>query len=257
MDYSEKPDNRTIGIIPARYASTRFPGKPLIDINGRSMILRVYDQALLSGALEDVVVATDDQRILDHVLSAGFQAVMTSSAHRSGTDRCLEALDLCSRKKAIGYKYVVNIQGDEPFIPPGNIRQVVELLVNSDVQIASLVKLIRKREDIFNPNVVKVIIDCDNNALYFSRSPIPYLRGVDETRWAFKRSHYKHIGIYGFQADVLHEVCHLPAGRLEQLESLEQLRWLEAGFQIRLGVTDLENISIDTPEDLLKITNTD
>jgi 3-deoxy-manno-octulosonate cytidylyltransferase (CMP-KDO synthetase) len=134
---------------------------------------------------------------------------------------------------------------------------VVELLVNPEVQIASLVKLISNRKDIFDPNVVKVIFDRDYRALYFSRSSIPFLRGVEETRWASKHSHYKHIGIYGFRSDVLRKVCHLPAGRLEQLESLEQLRWLEAGFHIRLGITDLENISIDTPEDLLKITNTD
>lgn len=256
MDSSNPSGHRFLGIIPARYGSTRFPGKPLIDINGRSMICRVYGQALLAGVFQDIIVATDDRRILEHVESCGFKAVMTSSGHRSGTDRCLEALDIHRHSTGTDFDFVINIQGDEPFIPPENIRQLAELLTGPNTQIASLVKLITKREDIFNPNVVKAIFGNDTNALYFSRSPIPFLRETAETQWAVKGAHYKHIGIYGYRSDVLRSICQLPPGRLEQAESLEQLRWLEAGFPIRLGVTDLENISIDTPEDLLKITNT-
>lgn len=256
MDYSEHGSNRILGIIPARYGSTRLPGKPLIDINGKSMILRVYDQALRSGVLADVLVATDDPRILEHVISAGFNAAMTSPDHRSGTDRCLEAYDIFCGKQGRNYPFVINIQGDEPFLPPEHIRQVALLLLEEQAPIASLVKQISKREDIFNPNVVKAVLRNDMTALYFSRSPVPHLREINETQWAKKKAHFKHIGIYGFHSDVLRQVCHLPPGRLEQAESLEQLRWLEAGFTIKMGLTELDNISVDTPEDLLKITNT-
>jgi len=256
MDYSEQRSNRILGIIPARYGSTRFPGKPLIDINGRSMILRVYDQSLLAGVLDDLVVATDDHRIMEHVQAAGFRAVMTSPYHRSGTDRCLEAFDIYTGSHGMNYQFVINIQGDEPFLPPENIRQVADILISGQAPIASLVKQITKREDIFNPNVVKAVLRHDMTALYFSRAPVPFLREVNETQWSRKKAHFKHIGIYGFSADALHQVCQLPPGKLEQAESLEQLRWLEAGFTIKLGLTELENISVDTPEDLLKITNT-
>lgn len=246
-----------LGIIPARYASTRFPGKPLIDINGRSMILRVYDQALLSEVLEEVLVATDDNRIFDHVTSAGYHAVMTSPKHRSGTERCLEALETWEQDHGRKYDHVINIQGDEPYIHPEQIKIVASLLTAVDnIKLATLAKLITRREEIYNPNVVKVVFNRDMNAMYFSRSPIPYLRDVSDIQWTKKRAHYKHIGIYGFSADALKVVCGLPEGILEKHESLEQLRWLEHGMQIRLDLTGLESIAIDTPDDLSKITNT-
>jgi 3-deoxy-manno-octulosonate cytidylyltransferase (CMP-KDO synthetase) len=244
-----------IGIIPARFGSTRFPGKPLVEINGRSMILRVCDQAVKAGVLEEVLVATDEGRIFDHVLEGGYRCVMTSPAHRSGTDRCLEALDTISSNEDRKFDYVINIQGDEPFLPPEHIRQVAGLLMEEDAPIASLVRLIDSKDQLFDPNVVKAVFGNYRQALYFSRHPLPYLRNVDESGWLARKAHYKHIGIYGFRADILRQLCHLPAGRLEEMESLEQLRWLEAGYSIQLGVTDLENISIDTPGDLLKISN--
>jgi 3-deoxy-manno-octulosonate cytidylyltransferase (CMP-KDO synthetase) len=245
-----------IGIIPARFASTRFPGKPLAEINGRSMILRVYDQALLSGVFEDVIVATDDERISDHVRSAGFQVVMTSASHRSGTDRCLEALNSWEHDNSKQYDHVINIQGDEPFIHPEQIRKVAAVLASGDTRLATLAKLITRREEIFNPNVVKVVFSKDMHALYFSRSPIPFLREVNEIQWTKKQAHYKHIGIYGFKAEALRLICDLPQGVLEKHESLEQLRWLENGLRIMIDLTGLESISIDTPDDLSKITNT-
>jgi 3-deoxy-manno-octulosonate cytidylyltransferase (CMP-KDO synthetase) len=241
-----------LGIIPARYASSRFPGKPLADINGRAMILRVYDRALLSGVFKDVVVATDDERILEVVTKAGFNAVMTSESHYSGTDRCLEALDIREKETGSAFDYVINIQGDEPFIDPQQIRKVAELLNSRDAQVATLAKLITRREDIFNPNVVKVVFGESMQALYFSRSPIPFIR---DTEWTTMQSHFKHIGIYGFKTAILRQACMLPAGKLEKLESLEQLRWLENSINITVGLTDVESIAIDTPEDLLKITN--
>lgn len=245
-----------LGIIPARFASTRFPGKPLVDINGRSMILRVYDQALLSEVFQDVLVATDDKRIFDHVRSAGYHAVMTSAAHCSGTHRCLEAIEIWEQQQGISYDHIINIQGDEPFIHPEQIRKVATALSTGNPPIATLAKLITRREEIYNPNVVKVVFDKNMDALYFSRSPIPYLRDVNEIQWTKKRAHYKHIGIYGYRSETLKMIGDLPEGVLEKHESLEQLRWLEHGLQIKIDVTRVESVSIDTPEDLLKITNT-
>jgi 3-deoxy-manno-octulosonate cytidylyltransferase (CMP-KDO synthetase) len=240
-----------LGIIPARFASTRFPGKPLVDINGRSMILRVYDQALLSEVLQDVVVATDDERIFKHVESAGYHAVMTSVAHRSGTERCLEAMQKWEKHQGKSYDHVINIQGDEPFIHPEQIRKVAAILSASDTPLATLAKLITRREDIFNPNVVKVVFDKNMNALYFSRSPIPYLRDANEIKWKKKRAHYKHIGIYGYRSETLKMICSLPEGGLEMYESLEQLRWLEHGLRIKIDITLMESVSVDSPEELL------
>jgi len=245
-----------LGIIPARFASKRFPGKPLVDINGRSMILRVYDQASLSEVFQDVLVATDDERIFNHVQSAGFHVVMTSAAHRSGTERCKEALEIWEQEHGVQYDHIINIQGDEPYIHPEQIQKVASLLTAGDVQLATLAKLITRREEIFNPNVVKVVFSHDMYALYFSRSPIPYLREVNEIQWTKKQAHYKHIGIYGFRTEILKMVCRLPEGILEKHESLEQLRWLEHGLHIKINLTGLESVSIDTPEDLSEITNT-
>jgi 3-deoxy-manno-octulosonate cytidylyltransferase (CMP-KDO synthetase) len=244
-----------LGIIPARYASTRFPGKPLADINGRSMILRVYEQAIKAGVFTDIIVATDDERIFSHVVSAGYHAVMTSTSHRSGTDRCLEALESREKEKKCHFDFMINIQGDEPYIHPEQVQKVAELLTSGEAGIATLAKLITTQEEIFNPNVVKVVFGRNMNALYFSRSPIPCLRGIEDNRWPGEEAHYKHIGIYGFKAEVLKEACQLPEGILEKHESLEQLRWLEYGLQIKIAITGHESIAIDTPDDLLKITN--
>jgi 3-deoxy-manno-octulosonate cytidylyltransferase (CMP-KDO synthetase) len=244
-----------LGIIPARFASSRFPGKSLVEINGRSMIQRVCEQALLSGVFRDVIVATDDERIVNHITSAGFQAVMTSVTHRSGTDRCLEALGIWEQANGKIIGHIINIQGDEPFIHPDQIRKVATMLSSGNAPIATLAKLIKRNEELFDPNVVKVVFNREMNALYFSRSPVPYLRGLPENQWIEHQAHYKHIGIYGFRTDALKMACQLPEGILEKQESLEQLRWLENGMQIKIGKTDLESISIDTPDDLSKITN--
>ena len=244
-----------LGIIPARYASTRFPGKPLADINGRSMILRVYDQALKSGVFSEVLVATDDERIAGHVRREGYNAVMTSPTHRSGTERCLEALGTWEKESPSHYDFMINIQGDEPYIHPGQIQKAARLLTSEGARIATLASIMKSREEIFNPNVVKVVFDNRMNALYFSRAPIPFIREVDEIQWNQLHVHYKHIGIYGFETSTLRQVCSLPEGALEKIESLEQLRWLEAEINIKIDLTEFESVAIDTPEDLLKITN--
>lgn len=236
---------KVVGIIPARYASTRFPGKPLSLIKGKPMIQRVYEQALKS-KLDAVVIATDDVRIADAVMDFGGQYVMTSPNHRSGTDRCCEALDLLKTK----YDAVVNIQGDEPFIDPKQIDLLVDLIVRDDTPLASLAKRIDDADELFSPNAVKVVVNQEGNAMYFSRNPIPFMRNVDRDEWLAKGRFYKHIGIYAYKADVLHQVAHMEPSALEQAESLEQLRWLENGLAIRMALSDAENISIDTPDDL-------
>ncbi len=244
-----------LGIIPARFASTRFPGKPLADINGRSMILRVCEQALKAGVFEDVVVATDDESIRKHVEAEGYPVVMTSELHRSGTDRCLEALEIWEKEKNRRFGFMINIQGDEPYIHPEQIQQVARLLTSGSAGIATLAKMITQKEDIFNPNVVKVVFNKRMEALYFSRSPVPYLRSVEDIMWIQRQAHYMHVGIYGFNTDILREACALKEGTLEKHESLEQLRWLEHGLSISIGITEHETVAVDTPEDLLKFTN--
>ena len=236
-----------VGIIPARYASTRFPGKPLALIKGKPMIQRVYEQALKS-KLDAVVIATDDVRIADAVMDFGGQYVMTSPNHRSGTDRCCEALDLLKTK----YDAVVNIQGDEPFIDPKQIDLLVDLIVRDDTPLASLAKRIDDADELFSSNAVKVVVNQEGNALYFSRNPIPFMRNVDRDEWLAKGRFYKHIGIYAYKADVLHQIAEMQPTTLELSESLEQLRWLENGLTIRMGVTDSENVSIDMPSDIVK-----
>ena len=236
---------KVVGIIPARYASTRFPGKPLALIKGKPMIQRVYEQALKS-KLDAVVIATDDVRIADAVMDFGGQYVMTSPNHRSGTDRCCEALDLLKTK----YDAVVNIQGDEPFIDPKQIDLLVDLIVRDDTPLASLAKRIDDEDELFSPNAVKVVVNQEGNAMYFSRNPIPFMRNVDRDEWLAKGRFYKHIGIYAYKADVLRQVARMEPSALEQAESLEQLRWLENGLAIRMALSDAENISIDTPDDL-------
>jgi 3-deoxy-manno-octulosonate cytidylyltransferase (CMP-KDO synthetase) len=238
---------KVVGIIPARYASTRFPGKPLAVIKGKTMIRRVCEQAWKS-KLDAVVVATDDVRIADEVMSFGGQYVMTDPNHRSGTDRCREALDLLDGQ----YDAVVNIQGDEPFIDPEQINLLVDLISREDTQLASLAKRIEDEEELFSPNAVKVVMDKDGKALYFSRHPIPFMRNVEKNDWLAKGVFYKHIGIYAYKAEALRQVARLQPSELEKSESLEQLRWLENGMSLRMAVVAAENIAIDTPSDLAK-----
>ena len=238
---------KVVGIIPARYASTRFPGKPLAVIKGKTMIRRVCEQAWKS-KLDAVVVATDDVRIADEVMSFGGQYVMTDPNHRSGTDRCREALDLLDGQ----YDAVVNIQGDEPFIDPEQINLLVDLISREDTQLASLAKRIEDEEELFSPNAVKVVMDKDGKALYFSRHPIPFMRNVEKNDWLANGVFYKQIGIYAYKAEALRQVARLQPSELEKSESLEQLRWLENDLSIRMAVVAAENIAIDTPSDLAK-----
>lgn len=238
-----------IAIIPARYASTRFPGKPLAVLGGKTMIQRVYEQ--VAGVLDDAVVATDDERIYEAVKAFGGKVVMTSTEHRSGTDRCREAYLKVGDK----YDVVVNVQGDEPFIQASQLEALKRCFENPATQIATLVKPFKAEDGLAaleNPNSPKVVLDEASQALYFSRSVIPYLRNVPCEEWLMKHTFYKHIGIYAFRAEVLREVTALPQSTLEKAESLEQLRWLENGYKIGVGVTDIETIGIDTPEDLEK-----
>ena len=238
---------KVVGIIPARYASTRFPGKPLALIKGKTMIRRVCEQAWKS-KLDAVVVATDDVRIADEVMSFGGRYVLTSPNHRSGTDRCCEALGLLDEN----YGAVVNIQGDEPFIDPEQINLLVDLITCDDTPLASLAKPIEDEEELFSPNTVKVVMNNEGKALYFSRNPIPFVRNVEKEKWLVVSAFYKHIGIYAYKSEALRKVAAMPLSDLELAESLEQLRWLENGLSIRMAVTKSENVSIDTPADLDK-----
>ncbi|MBS2210417.1 3-deoxy-manno-octulosonate cytidylyltransferase [Carboxylicivirga mesophila] len=241
-------EKKILGIIPARYASTRFPGKPLADIGGKPMIQRVYEQASL--ILDDVYVATDDERIELVVAEFGGNVVMTSVDHQSGTDRCAEALVKISEIEDADFYAVINIQGDEPFISPKQIASVADCFDDEATQLATLVKPVTSSDDLFNPNKPKVVLSKDNRALYFSRSPIPYLRGEEEHQWTEMHQYYNHVGLYGYRADVLFEITQLAIGQLESAESLEQLRWLENGYSIRVEQTTEESHGIDTPEDL-------
>ncbi len=238
-----------IGLIPARYASTRFPGKPLAMLGGKTVIQRVYEQA--GRALDQVYECTDDERIRQAVEAFGGKVVMTSTEHRSGTDRCYEAYT----KVGEDYDVVINIQGDEPFIRRSQLNSLKSCFNHESTDIATLVKPFTSNDGLKalqNPNSPKVVIGSHMQALYFSRSVIPYLRGVDPQDWLRVHTFYKHIGLYAYRASVLREITSLPQGMLEQAESLEQLRWLENGYNIRVGVTDIETIGIDTPEDLAK-----
>ncbi len=239
-----------IGIIPARYASSRFPGKPLADLCGKTVIERVYRQA--EKALETVVVATDDERIANAVKSFGGKVVITSPKHQSGTDRCMEAVE----KLGIEADVVINIQGDEPFIQP---QQIEALKSCFPTDIATLAKPFNdndKLEDLINPNNVKVVFSSiTGNALYFSRSVIPYLRNIPQTQWLQSHTFYKHIGLYAYRTDILKEITRIQQSTLELTESLEQLRWLENGYQIKVAVSQNASIGIDTPEDLQQAIN--
>lgn len=236
-----------LGIIPARYASTRFPAKPLAVLGGKTVIERVYEQ--VCKAVDDVYVATDDKRIAQAVESFGGKVVMTSPDHRSGTDRCAEA---CAR---IGgdFEVIINIQGDEPFIQPSQIQTVKDCFADPSTQIATLVKPFQEEDGIValeNVNSPKVVVSKQMTALYFSRSVIPYLRNLPKEEWLKNHLYYKHIGLYAYRKDVLNQITSLPQSTLEKAESLEQLRWLENGYTIKVGVTHVETIGIDTPQDL-------
>lgn len=235
---------RFIGIIPARFASTRFPGKPLAVLDGKSVIKRVYEQA--TQVLQAVYVATDDERIYDHVLAFGGKAVMTSATHRSGTDRIAEAMTKVEGE----WDVVVNIQGDEPFIRRSQIETLCRCFVDADTQIATLGKPFDTLEAVKNPNSPKIVTDNRGYALYFSRSIIPYVRGKEESEWMSSFPYLKHIGIYAYKTNVLKEITTFKPSPLEIAESLEQLRWLQNGYRIKVGITDVETIGIDTPEDL-------
>lgn len=234
-----------IGIIPARYESTRFPGKPLAIIKDKPMIQWVYENA--SKALSEVFVATDDDRIFKAVEAFGGKVVKTRSTHQSGTDRCAEAAKKLS--ETINFDVAINIQGDEPFIKAEQIEQL-KACFESETTIATLIKKIDSSEELFNPNRPKVVLDQNNNALYFSRSPIPFIRGSEERNWATENTFWAHIGMYAFRADTLQEITKLQQSKLEMAESLEQLRWLENGFKIKTAETTTQSIGIDTPEDL-------
>ena len=236
-----------LAIIPARYASTRFPAKPLAILGGKPIIQRVYER--VASFFEHVCVATDDQRIFDVVKEFGGEVVMTGTHHKSGTDRCYEAF--C--KVGGSFDVVVNVQGDEPFIAESQLASIVDCFNDESTQIATLVKPFTEDDGLTalkNPNSPKVVVDDRSYALYFSRSVIPYYRGLPEEEWLKQHTFYKHIGLYAYRSDVLKQITSMPQSILEKVESLEQLRWLQAGLKIKVGYTSVETIGIDTKEDL-------
>ena len=230
---------KILGVIPSRYESTRFPGKPLADILGKSMIERVYQQCLKCSALDDIIVATDDKRIYDHVLTFGGKSVMTSKTHQTGTERCNEVA-----KKLEEYKIIINIQGDEPFINPLQIEEIITLFNNSEVQIGTLAKKIDDIKILSDRNTPKAIFDKEQNAINFCRK-IAKISNED--------IYYKHIGIYAYRKNILEEICRLPQSQNEIQEQLEQLRWLDNNYKIKVGITHFDSLSIDTANDIEKI----
>lgn len=240
---------KIIGVIPARFASTRFPGKPLVDIGGKSMIQRVYEQAKKCQEISQVIVATDDEKIYSHVKSFGGEVMMTSPNHASGTERCAEVAAGLSENTDV----IFNVQGDEPFIQPAQLSVLAQCFFDEETKIATLAKKLSDSDSLFNPNVPKVILNSKSEAIYFSRAALPFYRGAKETDWVSKHQYYKHIGIYGYRTEILKEIAKLQPTPLEKAESLEQLRWLENGYSIKVALTELETISIDVPEDLEKV----
>lgn len=239
---------KIIGIIPARYASTRFPAKALAQIHGKTMVQRVYEQALQASSLQEVIIATDHHMIYEHVQHFGGKVVMTSTAHPSGTDRCYEAL----QQMGSHADFVINIQGDEPFIQPEQIDILASCLRDTSIQLATLVKKIEDTATLFDPNKPKVVLNAKSEAIYFSRQAIPYLRGEEAWEWMEKHTFYKHIGMYAYRTDILAELTRLPVSLLEKAEALEQLRWIENGYRIKVAITPYDSTGIDTPEDLRK-----
>ncbi|NJL15468.1 MAG: 3-deoxy-manno-octulosonate cytidylyltransferase [Microscillaceae bacterium] len=240
--------NNILGIIPARYDSQRLHGKVLIDIGGQSMLQRVYNQACRATRLDKVLVATDHEGVFEHVKSFGGEAIMTSPAHNSGTDRCAEV----ARQWGESYPVVINIQGDEPFINPQQIDQVAALFDQADTQIATLAKKIETLEELQEEKEAKIVLNHQQEVLYMSRSPIPYLRKAPRADWLQHHTFYKHIGIYGFRAEVLAAIPHLPPSALEAAEGLEQLRWL-GHYRLKVGFTEFETFAIDTEADLAQV----
>lgn len=233
-----------IGIIPARYASTRFPGKPLAQLGGKPVIQHVYEK--VAAVLEAAYVATDDERIYDVVKSFGGQVVMTRTDHKSGTDRIEEAIEKIGGE----WDVVVNVQGDEPFVAKSQLDTICHCFDDPTTQIATLGKPFESMEAVQNPNSPKIVVDNMGFAMYFSRSVIPYVRGKEKSSWLTHYPFLKHLGIYAYRKDVLRQVTQLPQSSLEIAESLEQLRWLQNGFKIKVGTTDVETVGIDTPQDL-------
>lgn len=254
MTINDQKYMKVLGVIPARYASTRFPGKPLVMINGKPMIQHVYEGVQGIGVLSDVVVATDDERIADCVKGFGGNVIMTQTTHRSGTDRCGEVVEKYIAEGKV-YDVIINIQGDEPNVEHSQIETLVQCFDDSSTQIATLKKQISSKEELFSPNVVKVVCGNNDDAIYFSRHAVPYLRGAEPDQWLEKQKYFKHIGIYAYASDTLQKLVKLKQSALELSESLEQLRWIENGYTIKVEETMVENIAIDTPEDLLKLKN--
>jgi 3-deoxy-manno-octulosonate cytidylyltransferase (CMP-KDO synthetase) len=247
---------KILGIIPARYESSRFPGKPLVMIDGKSMIQRVYEQALKCKELSSVMIATDSEVIEKHIRTFNGNVTLTSVHHNSGTERCNEVIGKLDIEQKDPDTIIINIQGDEPFIDPRQISELAGMFKNQDIRIATLMKKIKSDDELSNPNVVKVIFDINFKAIYFSRFSIPFYRGKNKEEWLKERAYFKHIGIYAYRAPVLREIAKLNGSPLEKAESLEQLRWIENGYAIHVRETEFESFSIDTPADLLKITNT-
>jgi len=239
---------KVLGIIPARYASTRFPGKPLVQIHGKSMIQRVYEQSSKATGLSEVIVATDDERIAEEVKGFGGNFILTGKQHQSGTDRCAEVAAALP-----DFDAVVNIQGDEPYIDPKQIELLISCFEDPEVQLATLIKKIQTEEELFNVNIPKVLLDNRQQAIYFSRQTLPYIRGAERESWMEQFQFYKHIGIYAYTYQALQAITKLPPSPLELAESLEQLRWIEHGYRIQTRITTIETVAIDTPEDLNKI----
>lgn len=243
---------KVLGIIPARYSSTRFPGKPLVVINGKTMIEHVWNGVSGTGLVDKVLVATEDKRIMDAVAAFGGDAVMTGKHHKSGTDRCGEAMTKLGDELK-QYDVIINIQGDEPKVAAEHIKLVIDAFSNPDTQIVTLKKKITSLAELNSTDTVKVVCGPKGNALYFSRQAIPYLRGIAKEMWLRRQPYYKHIGIYAFRREVLEQVVKLEQTALEKSESLEQLRWLENGYSIYVRETNKESVAIDIPEDLNKL----
>ncbi len=242
---------KVLAIIPARYASTRFPGKPLVQIAGKSMIQRVYEQSKKSKLIDQVIVATDHPLIEEELVKIGADYMLTSEHHNNGTERCAEVLQNINNS----FDIVLNIQGDEPFIQASQIDQLIQSFENKNTQISTLIKPVTHHSSLENPNEVKVVKASNKKALYFSRSPIPHVRGYDMKDWLNHHNFYTHIGVYGFRTDVLLELVNIPQGKLEKAESLEQLRWLEAGYYIAVSETNFKSLGVDTAEDLIHVEN--
>lgn len=239
---------KILGVIPSRYSSSRFPGKPLIDLAGKSMIQRVYEGAIQCSDLDRVIVATDDIRIFDHVQRFGGDVLMTSDQHESGTDRCGEVLD-----KFPEYDVIVNIQGDEPMVDPNQLQELLAAFSSDRVHIATLGIAVKSQAELFNPNRIKVALNANGNALFFSRNPIPFGAQILEAHWLEKYPYVRHIGLYAYRSQTLRKLVKLKPCAIEKQESLEQLRWMYYGYSINVVLTEIETPNIDTPEDIEQV----